>query len=65
MLRERRLVKMNLPDNLTTEQSAAIVECLRILARRGEEVLRERAQRDATTTLNFEHAEKQNEVRND
>ena len=56
---------MKLPDTLTPEQSAAIVACLRILARRGEEVLRERAQRDATTTLNFEHAEKQNEVRND
>ena len=47
---------MKLPDNLTHEQSAAIVECLRILARRGEEVLRERAQRDATTTPTNERA---------
>jgi hypothetical protein len=56
MLRERRLVKMQLPDNLTHEQSAAIVECLRILARRGEEVLRERAQRDVMTAPNNERA---------
>jgi len=34
---------MKLPDKLTPEQSAAIVACLRILARRGEEILRERA----------------------
>ena len=42
---------MKLPDKLTPEQSAAIVACLRILARRGEEILRERAamqSRDAT-----------------
>jgi predicted DNA-binding transcriptional regulator YafY len=47
---------MKLPDTLTPEQSAAIVACLRILARRGEEVLRERAQRDVMTASNNERA---------
>jgi predicted DNA-binding transcriptional regulator YafY len=56
---------MKLPDTLTPEQSAAIVACLRILARRGEEILSERAamqSRDATAPTDERAADSRGKV---